>query len=173
MNRIKLAKRPFFPVKIRNLTSLVHNINYFLLIFTFKGSERIRKSISKFIIPKLREKKKWPTIYGFSCFLNLKQKSIIEHEMYRYGVYEAGVLNVLKNFLKKDDIFIDIGSNIGIISLAASQFVGKNGHIYSFEPEPETFNYFKKNIWINNIKNITAIDKGWVQLKKQRVFIII
>ncbi len=160
MNRIKLIKRPFFPVKTRNLTSLAHNINYFLLIFTFKGSERLRKLISNILTPKLKKKKIWPTIYSYNCILNLRKKNIIENEIYKYGVYEAGVLNVLKNFLKKGDFFIDVGSNIGIISLAASQFVGENGRVYSFEPEPETFNFFRRNILINNLKNITAFNKG-------------
>ncbi|MBY9007039.1 MAG: FkbM family methyltransferase [Candidatus Lokiarchaeota archaeon] len=168
MNRIKLNKGPIFPAKLKNKISLAHNINYFFLKFTFKGSERIRKTISKLLIPKPKGETIWPTVYGFNFFLNFKNKNIIEQGIYRYGAYEAGIINVIRNYLKPGDTFMDIGSNIGIISLAASQIVGDNGHIYSFEPEPDTFFFFKKNISLNNIKNITAFKHGLGSIKETK-----
>ncbi len=34
---------------------------------------------------------------------------------------------------------LDIGANIGIYSIVASEVVGKKGNIYAFEPVPENF----------------------------------
>ena len=47
--------------------------------------------------------------------------------------------SLLDLFLKKNDTFIDIGSNIGRYSFRASNIVGNNGKIFSFEPNKEVF----------------------------------
>ena len=46
---------------------------------------------------------------------------------------------LLDLFLNKNDTFIDIGSNIGRYSFRASNIVGNNGKIFSFEPNKEVF----------------------------------
>jgi len=62
----------------------------------------------------------------------------------------------MKKCLRKGNIFIDVGANIGLMSIFASKIVGSNGIIYAFEPEPETFVILRKNIEINKINNIQA-----------------
>jgi len=57
-------------------------------------------------------------------------------------------------YLKKmsysnNDIWLDVGANIGMFALSVSSRVGK---IYSYEPEPENFNIALKNI-NSNIDN--------------------
>ena len=54
-------------------------------------------------------------------------------------------LSDLINDLKENVIFIDIGANIGLYSLLAA----KNPYVsdvFSFEPDPITFNYLKDNV---------------------------
>jgi len=51
--------------------------------------------------------------------------------------------------------FIDIGSNVGFYSLAASHHFKK---VYSFEPFPCTYKKLLINIKINNLKNIKAFN---------------
>ena len=59
---------------------------------------------------------------------------------------EANLTNFFINFLKKGDIFIDIGAHLGFYSLLAARLVGKEGKVYSFEPTPRTFEFLKENI---------------------------
>lgn len=70
----------------------------------------------------------------------------------------------LQNFLKKNlnygDIAFDVGSNIGYTSILTSQLVGDAGHVYSFEPINETYLILKKNINLNNCKNLTIINQA-------------
>lgn len=84
----------------------------------------------------------------------------VEKPLFLNGTYEAGTLDIIGKCLKKDDIFIDVGANIGLMSIFASRIVRPNGIIYSFEPEPETFMILNKNIAINKIKNIRAYNIG-------------
>lgn len=61
--------------------------------------------------------------------------------------------------IKRNDIVLDIGAQIGVFSVFASQ-LAKNGKVFSFEPVPENFELLKKNIRLNLISNITPINKA-------------
>ncbi len=64
------------------------------------------------------------------------------------------ILN-LKKLVSKDSIFIDIGANIGLVSLIISRLVDK---VYSFEPVISSYRYLCRNIEINNIKNVIPLN---------------
>ena len=68
---------------------------------------------------------------------------------YFFGNFDYALISILK---RKGGIFIDIGSNVGLYSLAASHFFDK---VLSFEPSYYTYSMLEKNVSINNIKNIT------------------
>jgi len=56
-----------------------------------------------------------------------------------YGNYQNDVKGVMKSCLRKGDLFIDVGANIGFMSAYAMSLVGKSGRIYAFEPVPDMF----------------------------------
>jgi len=66
----------------------------------------------------------------------------------------------LKKIIKKGDIVVDIGANIGFYTLFFSSLVGKTGKIIAFEPEPRNFEILKKNIEINYLDNVTLYEKA-------------
>ena len=51
-----------------------------------------------------------------------------------------------KDILKKGDIAIDIGANVGYFSAIFNQSVGKNGVVHSFEPNPEVSELLQENM---------------------------
>ena len=62
--------------------------------------------------------------------------------------------NFIWNYLKKDDVFIDIGANVGTTTLEASKKIGVDGKIFSFEPNPRIFKFLQGNIFLNKCKNV-------------------
>jgi len=62
------------------------------------------------------------------------------------GLNEPELYNILRNMLKKSDTVMDIGANIGFVTLALSRRVGNAGAVYSFEPIPSTYNILHKNV---------------------------
>lgn len=65
-----------------------------------------------------------------------------------------GDLDIIKKIIKshdKNNIFVDIGANIGTYSISLSPYFKK---IFSFEPEQENFELLKKNVSVNNCSNI-------------------
>ncbi len=49
-------------------------------------------------------------------------------------IKEAGTMRWIDGEVRAGDIFMDIGANIGIYTLAAAHRVGKTGRVYAFEP---------------------------------------
>lgn len=73
--------------------------------------------------------------------------------------YAFGIIKIIKNFLKPGDIFVDVGCNIGYISLIASSIVGNDGLVISFDPDPRALQLLRDNIRLNNKKNLLTIEK--------------
>lgn len=90
--------------------------------------------------------------HGYVMRLNLSDWS--QRMTYFTGrYYELGVQLVLDFTLVRGDRFIDIGANIGMISLHASALVGPTGRVDSFEPNPECVDAIKYILRINEIEN--------------------
>jgi FkbM family methyltransferase len=142
----------------RLLMNFVHNINQFLINHSFKGSSRLKNFIINYLMSVAKGPTVVSTLYGFDIIVDPVVDKVIERAIYLFGTYEAGTLNIIDKCLRKDDTFIDVGSNIGLMSLFASQVIGKNGVVYSFEPDPETFKILTNNIEINRVRNILAQD---------------
>ncbi|MGE0374117.1 MAG: FkbM family methyltransferase [Planctomycetaceae bacterium] len=56
-----------------------------------------------------------------------------------YGAYERSEVALLRRFLRRGDVSVDIGANVGYISAHMAQQVGPEGRVYSFEPGPTPF----------------------------------
>lgn len=108
------------------------------------------------IVPRVNKPTIVPTNYGFDMIVEPKNDIGLQKQIFETGSYQAGTLNVIENCLRQGDIFLDIGSNIGVISLDAAKAVGNSGKVYSFEPEPDNFATLTRNIEINPFDNIEA-----------------
>lgn len=99
------------------------------------------------------------TKFGFKMLLDPSDE-MISAKIREYGYYDKVGSGILKEKLKNEDIFVDIGAHIGWFTLLASKYVGDNGHVYAFEPEPNNFELLNNNVELNGFKNITAIQKA-------------
>jgi len=74
-----------------------------------------------------------------------------------YGFYGGKQFEYFSNSIKQGDIVFDLGAHIGYFTLEASKKAKK---IYSFEPNLISFNILKKNIQLNNLKNVIIENKA-------------
>jgi FkbM family methyltransferase len=88
----------------------------------------------------------------YSC-LNEVGTGIVNNTMSN-RIYEKDTCDFLEKSVKTIDnpIFIDVGANIGLISLYMLKKI-PNIKIYSFEPSPHQCSLFKRTIEENNIAN--------------------
>ncbi len=77
-----------------------------------------------------------------------------------FKIYEPNQTEIVKKYVRKGDIVIDIGAHVGYYTLLMAQLVGENGKVYSFEPDPVNFQLLKKSVEINGFENVILIQKA-------------
>lgn len=81
----------------------------------------------------------------------------VDSEIFADKSYEPEILRHLGANLKHDDVFIDIGANIGQHTLYASYFCK---HVYAFEPINRLYMQCVESIFKNNILNVSMYNYG-------------
>ncbi len=64
----------------------------------------------------------------------------------RNGIWESYETQLILNWLRPGDTFVDVGANLGYYSALAAQRVGGDGHVYAFEPDPGNYHLLRKNM---------------------------
>jgi len=67
---------------------------------------------------------------------------------------------VLEMILKPGGVFVDVGANIGTLSLKAGSIVGPRGRVVAIEAHPKTYKYLIKNVQLNSFRNIECIESA-------------
>jgi FkbM family methyltransferase len=133
---------------IRVLTYLKRKIdNYLNKKENQSNSKKLKLWTNKFISQK-------SFIYSLDIGLNiyLYEDSILSKLI--FDGFEENEILFLRRFLRPNDTFVDIGSNIGLFSLHAAQVIGDGGKVIAFEPTPLTYNRLIENIKLNHFDNI-------------------
>ena len=89
-------------------------------------------------------------VFGYKLFLD-------QYDTNGYSLMKVDKndeLQIIRNIIKKGDTVIDVGANIGFFTLFFRSLVGDNGKIIAFEPEKKNFEILKKNIQVNNLRNV-------------------
>lgn len=73
---------------------------------------------------------------------------------YYCGLDEFEDMGFLLHLLRPDDLFVDIGANIGSYSILAAAEIG--ARTISFEPVPSTFQRLSDNIAINHVTHLAT-----------------
>jgi FkbM family methyltransferase len=71
--------------------------------------------------------------------------------------YEPLETEIVRRYLRPDDVFLDIGANVGWFTMVASTIVGNKGHIHSFEPRRPTVNYLKRSIALSGLRDLVTV----------------
>ena len=103
-----------------------------------------------------------------SLTIELHLKNISEYKLFMNMLNDDLWISITKLFTK-NNIFIDIGANIGIYSLLLSKY---SKRIYAFEPETENYSRLLKNVNNGNTQNISIIQKAaYSESGKKKLFI--
>ena len=98
-------------------------------------------------------------VQGSKMLLN-PNDAIVSRVIRRDGIWEPLETKVFTRELRKGDIVVDVGANIGYYTLLAARLVGSTGHVYAFEPEPEAFALLERNVALNGYDNVTLVPKA-------------
>ncbi|MDQ6755971.1 MAG: FkbM family methyltransferase [Bacteroidota bacterium] len=126
--------------------SFIHYIKkpeYFLKpISIFKRLFKKNKGVSSIKTP-------WHSTIEIDC------SDMIGREIYKTGIYDLAVSELLWRLVEPGNFVIDIGANIGFFTNLCSYRTGKSGKVWAFEPNPSLQTQLKKNGNSNDLLNTT------------------
>jgi len=87
------------------------------------------------------------------------------------GIHEVKTARLASRLLRRGMTFVDIGAHVGFYTLLAARAVGRNGHVYAFEPVASNFDLLARNVAANSYGNtVTVLHKavsdrtGWMDI---------
>lgn len=95
---------------------------------------------------------------GTSYVMSLRPAEFIGFTAMKEGSWEYENIKTIDFFIgeKQEGIFIDVGANIGAITIPLAKKRPEITFI-CFEPNPDIFKELKSNISLNNLKNVIAL----------------
>ena len=90
----------------------------------------------------------------FGRTMYLQKKGPQYRQLVKHGIYEKETTEYFLENVSRGDVVLDIGANIGYFTLLFASLVGKEGKVFSFEPEPSNFKILKKNVKTNDFQNV-------------------
>jgi FkbM family methyltransferase len=156
VNPISVYKK--YPFKI---PARIRFFNLFRYIFTIPALENL-------LVSKLEKGSKFwrkftPPVYFYQqgsirqarrdgLNLHLDLSHLLDHSVYFYKLNEP-TWNTLLSYVKKDFVVLDIGANIGFLTLNFAKRCPE-GYVFSFEPDTKNFAALEDNIRQNGFENI-------------------
>ena len=99
---------------------------------------------------------KW---HGYWMQLDLRDWS--ERETYFLGRYhELAIQLLLNQCVRRGERVVDVGANIGMITLHAASIVGPDGLVEAFEPNPACCRRISESLRRNGIRQVTLHELG-------------
>jgi FkbM family methyltransferase len=101
--------------------------------------EKIKKgNLARRMLFKVLPLRSYLRVLSKSYFMSYNSGALKKNRLYAYPYF-------LEKIIHKDDVCIDIGANLGYISVVLSKQVGANGKVYSVEPVKPMLDVLKKN----------------------------
>lgn len=137
--------------KIYNELGLVYVLEAFLMY----PLQRICNVYNDIIIRKKYSNKKEviKKVNNYYMILHPNKKGL-HKDLLIHDIREAQATTFLQNKIKKGDIVLEAGANIGYYALLFAKGVGKKGLVYCVEPSSENYKLLKINKEFNNLKNM-------------------
>ena len=96
---------------------------------------------------------------SITCKLYLDRKSYIDKKIIKDRIHSRYILDEISNNIKPNSVFIDVGANIGSISIPiAIYFQNKNLKVIACEASTLMYQKLLKNINLNSLQNIDSIN---------------
>lgn len=89
--------------------------------------------------------------------MRLRLSEHMQRRIFWMGFYSADIVALLKNVLTPGMVVVDVGANIGEVTLVSAQCVGNTGSVIAFEPVNVIANRLAEHVRINDLKQVVII----------------
>lgn len=70
------------------------------------------------------------------------------------GTYEPEQTALFIRHVQPGGTFLDVGAHVGFYTLLGSRLVGREGHVWAFEPDPTNAHHLREHVRINGLSNV-------------------
>jgi len=128
---------------------------------------------ARYLNPHLRDNpRQRVTETRFGARFAVDTQDLIQRYIYMFGVWEPHMTAWLSRRLRPGDTFVDIGANIGVFSVLASQLVGNEGKVVAIEASPVFHQRLLQQARLNECRNIRAVNAAVSDTHKTLTFVL-
>lgn len=91
--------------------------------------------------------------YGIRMQLDVTE--YLQAHLFVFGDYELPTIRFLRSVLKPGSVCLDVGAQMGYLSLAMATAADRRTVVHSFEPESNNAARLRENVALNSLSNIT------------------
>ncbi|MFI6337772.1 FkbM family methyltransferase [Streptomyces sp. NPDC050535] len=99
-------------------------------------------------------------------------QDLIQRYLYLFGVWEPHMTSWLRSRLGPGDGFVDVGANIGVFSVLASQLVGAQGRVVAIEASPVFHQRLLGEARLNDCHNLRAVNVAVSDSRQTLTFVL-
>jgi FkbM family methyltransferase len=92
--------------------------------------------------------------YDNGSVINVGLGDYLQQQIFFDGYYERPLVDWLERTLRPEDVFWDVGANIGAISLVAAR---RCRRVVAFEPDPRSLSRLEQNVRANRLTQIEIV----------------
>lgn len=115
------------------------------------------KHLATFFIKKYFQTQK--VVLGkYGIKYNIQPESALDNAILENGVLDDWEsLKKVGELLSKNSTILDIGANVGMLSMLFAKQLVPNGNVYAYEPDSENLKQLNKNLSLNNFSNVHVV----------------
>lgn len=99
-------------------------------------------------------------------------QDLIQRYLYLFGVWEPHMTRWLQGRLRRGDVLIDVGANVGYLSLVAARLVGDTGRVVAVEASPAFHRRLLRNIELNRCGTVRAVNAAVSDKRETLTFVL-
>lgn len=122
-----------------------------------RGTLRLGQLLSTLLLRSWKKPIAVTTCHGYDIVVSPEQDHGVDRTIYLTGTTERATLTVMRKLLRSGDVCVDVGANIGVMTLMAAQQVGPSGRVFAFEPCQLTATRLLENIALNGFSNVQVL----------------
>jgi len=82
---------------------------------------------------------------------------LLDRAVIAYGDYDAPLHRFIDRYIERGMVCLDVGANIGLMSVHMARRIGPDGALFSFEPVPTVFPRLEQHIRKNGFEDRTSL----------------
>lgn len=102
-----------------------------------------------------------PVLHDVGAFrMELDLAQVVDTQIYYTNVFEPMTVDAISRSVRPGDVAVDVGANVGFITLTLAHQTGVNGSVFAFEPTAEAFARLERNLNLNRFPQVRALRVG-------------